>query len=73
MPSYPLRELRSLLADTTPTRGVIVRVIRSTAEVATPTGLQRAKLREVLEVGTTVDLRNGWAEPAAVPTAVYAL
>lgn len=73
MPSYPLRELRALLADPAPTRGVIVRVVRSTADVATPAGLQKAKLRVALEVGSTVDIRNGWAEPAAVPTAVYAL
>lgn len=62
-----------LLANQSTNRGVIVRVSGMVADVATLSGIVQAPMRTKLQVGTTVILRNGYAESVAVPIDSYEL
>lgn len=75
MSSYPLHALRELLAQTVPTRGVVVRAWDGRVQVATSAGLVTASTTAPLAVGSRATIARGVASPSvAVRRAdVYAL
>jgi hypothetical protein len=72
--TFPLHELRALLAPAAPLAGVVVGVQSTLIEVATPTGLRKARQGgRALLVGERVTVRDGAAYPAASAGGRYVL
>lgn len=70
--SFPLKELRDLLAPQRRTQpGVVVAIVLGQARVATHNGAIMARYSGKLSVGDRVLIENGFASLTITPSKVY--
>jgi len=72
--TYPLHELRALIAPAGPIAGIVVAVGSTLVDCATATGLRQARpAGRTLKTGERVSIRDGLAYPAATAARRYHL